>query len=294
MIEINKDMSFFDDKIIIDAEYIILPKEQISAPTPLTLFHMVTPSPWPFVMSLSAFTMMNGSVMYFHFVNGGKFVMFLGLALVITTMILWWRDVIREATFEGHHTKPVQRGLRYGMILFIVSEIMFFFAFFWAFFHSSLAPSIEIGSIWPPEAIHAFNPWEVPLLNTIILLTSGATVTWAHHALTTGLRLEAIYSLILTVFLALIFTALQAFEYLEASFNIADGIYGSTFFMATGFHGFHVIIGTIFLTVCLIRIIKYHFTITHHFGFEAAAWYWHFVDVVWLFLFVTIYWWGTI
>ncbi len=238
--------------------------------------------------------MMNGSVMYFHSFKNGGFVMLLGLILVISTMIIWWRDVIREATFEGHHTKAVQVGLRYGMILFIVSEVMFFFAFFWAYFHSSLAPTVEIGSIWPPEAIHPFNPWEVPLLNTIILLSSGATVTWAHHAITTGLRFQAIYALILTIFLAVIFTALQAFEYNEAAFNISDGIYGSSFYLATGFHGFHVIIGTLFLTVCLFRVIKYHFTKTHHFGFEAAAWYWHFVDVVWLFLFVAIYWWGTL
>jgi len=257
-------------------------------------FHLVDPSPWPFVASMGAFTMMNGSVMYFHSFKNGGFVMLLGLILVISTMIIWWRDVIREATFEGHHTKAVQVGLRYGMILFIVSEVMFFFAFFWAYFHSSLAPTVEIGSIWPPEAIHPFNPWEVPLLNTIILLSSGATVTWAHHAITTGLRFQAIYALILTIFLAVIFTALQAFEYNEAAFNISDGIYGSSFYLATGFHGFHVIIGTLFLTVCLFRVIKYHFTKTHHFGFEAAAWYWHFVDVVWLFLFVAIYWWGTL
>ena len=259
-----------------------------------TLYHLVTPSPWPFVMSLAAFTLMNGSVMYFHSIHHGQFVMFLGLFLVISTMIIWWRDVIREATFGGYHTKAVQKGLRYGMILFIISEIMFFFAFFWAFFHSSLAPSVEIGSIWPPQGIHTFNPWEVPLLNTIILLTSGATITWAHHAITTGLRNEAIYGLVATIFLAVIFTALQIFEYNEASFTIADGIYGSTFYMATGFHGFHVLIGTIFLTVCLFRVINKHFTITHHFGFEAAAWYWHFVDVVWLFLYITIYLWGTL
>lgn len=257
-------------------------------------FHLVDPSPWPFVAAMAAFTMMNGSVLYFHSFRGGNTIMFLGLFLVILTMIIWWRDVIRESTFEGHHTLAVQKGLRYGMILFIVSEIMFFFAFFWAFFHSSLAPTVEIGSIWPPEAIHPFNPKEVPLLNTIILLSSGATVTWAHHALTTGIRYEAIYGLTLTILLAILFTGLQAFEYNEASFNISDGIYGSTFYMATGFHGFHVIIGTLFLSVCLVRTIKYHFTITHHFGFEAAAWYWHFVDVVWLFLFVTIYWWGTL
>lgn len=245
---------------------------------------------------MSAFILMTGSVMYFHSFKNGSFVMFFGLILVILNMAVWWRDVIREATFEGHHTKVVQKGLRLGMILFIVSEVMFFFAFFWAFFHSSLAPTIEIGSIWPPEAIQPFNPWEVPLLNTIILLTSGATVTWAHHAITAGpsMRKEAILGLLFTIVLALIFTCLQLYEYNVSSFDISDGIYGSTFFMATGFHGFHVIVGTIFLIVCLVRLIKHHFTSTHHFGFEAAAWYWHFVDVVWLFLYVSIYWWGTL
>ncbi len=257
-------------------------------------FHLVDQSPWPFIGAFAAFIMMNGSVMYFHSYRGGNLIMYLGLALVIFTMIVWWRDVIRESTFEGHHTVKVQTGLRYGMILFIVSEVMFFFAFFWAFFHSSLAPTIEIGSIWPPETIYPFKWNEIPLLNTLILLSSGCTVTWAHHAITLGLRYEAICALILTIIFAVIFTALQVFEYNEASFNISDGIYGSTFYMATGFHGFHVIIGTLFLTVCLFRLIKYHFTTTHHFGFEAAAWYWHFVDVVWLFLFISIYWWSSL
>lgn len=257
-------------------------------------FHLVDPSPWPLLTAMGAFIMMNGSVMYFHAFSGGNFIMFFGLLLVVLAMIIWWRDVIREATFEGHHTLVVQKGLRYGMLLFIVSEVMFFFAFFWAFFHSSLAPVIEIGSIWPPEGISPFNPTEIPLLNTIILLTSGATVTWSHHSILLGKKFEAVYGLISTILLAVLFTALQAFEYSEAAFNISDGIYGSTFFLATGFHGFHVIIGTLFLTVCLFRLIKNHFTVLHHFGFEAAAWYWHFVDVVWLFLFVSIYWWGTL
>lgn len=257
-------------------------------------FHLVDPSPWPFMGALAAFIFFNGLTLYFHSFQNGYMIMLLGLALILSIMIVWWRDVIREATFQGYHTSLVQKGLRYGMILFIVSEIMFFAAFFWAFFHSSLAPTVEIGSIWPPEGIITFNPWDVPLLNTIILLTSGATVTWAHHAITTGLRYEAIYGLILTILLAVLFTLLQAYEYIEASFNISDGIYGSTFYMATGFHGFHVIIGTIFLTVSLFRLINYHYTVSHHFGFEAGAWYWHFVDVVWLFLFVTIYWWGAL
>ena len=257
-------------------------------------FHLVDQSPWPCVGGIGAFLLTNGSVMFFHSINNGTLVALIGFAILIFTMIVWWRDIIREGTLKGHHTLAVQKGLRYGMILFIVSEVMFFFAFFWSFFHASLAPTIELGSIWPPEGIHPFNPWDVPLLNTIILLSSGATVTWAHHAILIGVKKEAVISLVLTVILALIFTGLQAYEYNEASFNISDSVYGSTFFMATGFHGLHVIIGTIFLTVCLVRLIKNHFTKTHHFGFEAAAWYWHFVDVVWLFLFVSIYWWGTI
>lgn len=257
-------------------------------------YHLVDPSPWPLIASLAAFTLTSGAVMYFHSFLAGGYVTILGLILVISTMIVWWRDVVREATFEGHHTKLVVKGLRYGVILFIVSEVMFFFAFFWAFFHASLAPTVELGSIWPPEGITPFNPWDVPLLNTIILLSSGITVTWAHHAIVSGVRYQGIFSLILTVVLALIFTSLQGFEYREASFDISDGVYGSSFYMATGFHGLHVIIGTIFLIVCLFRLINYHYTTTHHFGFEAAAWYWHFVDVVWLFLFVAIYWWGSI
>jgi len=208
-------------------------------------------------------------------------------------MFVWWRDIIREGTFEGQHTSTVQLGLRMGMLLFIVSEIMFFVAFFWAFFHSSFNPSPAIGGVWPPAFFEVLNAWEIPFLNTVILLNSGATVTWAHHAIVWGNKRSASLALISTIFLAVIFTALQVFEYTSASFSISDGIYGSCFYMATGFHGFHVFIGTCFLTVCLIRLNLNHFTKEHHFGFEAAAWYWHFVDVVWLFLFVTIYWWGS-
>jgi len=164
--------------------------------------------------------------------------------------------------------------------------------FFWAFFHSSLSPTIDIGSVWPPKGIEVLDPWGVPFLNTLILLTSGASVTWAHHAILAGKEKQGIYALISTVLLAAIFTGFQAIEYTEAGFTISDSIYGSCFYLATGFHGFHVFIGTVFLSVCLIRLSKHHFTTKHHFGFEAAAWYWHFVDVVWLFLFVTIYWWG--
>jgi len=204
----------------------------------------------------------------------------------------WWRDVSREASFQGLHTSIVIGGLRIGIILFIISEVIFFFSFFWAFFHRRLTPVIELGISWPPIGVVAFNPIKVPLLNTIILLSSGVTVTWAHHSLIAKNSQETLQSLVLTVILGLYFTALQALEYWEASFSLSDSIYGATFFVATGFHGLHVIIGTSFLIVCLIRHIKGHFSANHHFGFEAAAWYWHFVDIVWLFLYISIYWWG--
>nr|NP_689367.1 cytochrome c oxidase subunit 3 [Chaetosphaeridium globosum]AAM96603.1 cytochrome c oxidase subunit 3 [Chaetosphaeridium globosum] len=255
-------------------------------------YHLVDPSPWPFFGSLSALATVLGATLYMHSFVGGAELLSLGLVSVMYTMFVWWRDVVRESTYQGHHTSVVQIGLRYGMILFIVSEIMFFVAFFWAFFHSSLAPTVEIGAVWPPKGISVLDPWAIPFLNTVILLSSGAAVTWAHHAMLAGLRDQTIVALIATIVLAAIFTGFQAMEYLEAPFTISDGIYGSTFFLATGFHGFHVIIGTIFLIVCAVRAWLGHFTKKHHFGFEAAAWYWHFVDVVWLFLFVSIYWWG--
>lgn len=255
-------------------------------------FHLVDTSPWPIFASLAALCTTVGMVMYMHGYVGGELLGSCGFCMILYVMYVWWRDVIRESTFQGHHTRTVQYGLRYGMILFIVSEIMFFFAFFWAFFHSSLAPTIEIGAMWPPKGIEVLNPWEIPFLNTVILLTSGASVTWAHHAILAGQRAQAIVSLQITIALAAVFTGLQVMEYIEAPFTITDGIYGSTFYLATGFHGFHVFVGTVFLLVCLVRVFKMHFTKQHHFGFEAAAWYWHFVDVVWLFLFVAIYWWG--
>lgn len=265
---------------------------QISKSVQRHPFHLVDPSPWPFVASLCAFSCAIGSVMYMHAYVNGSFILLISFFCLLSVMFIWWRDVVRESTFEGHHTGIVQQGLRFGVILFIVSEILFFFAFFWAFFHSSLAPTIEIGSIWPPKGINVLNPWEIPFLNTLILLLSGCTVTWCHHALVSNLRNQSILSLFLTIVLAVIFTTFQAYEYNMADFRLSDGIYGSTFYMATGFHGFHVLIGTISLAVCLVRLLQYQLTQQHHFGFESAAWYWHFVDVVWLFLFVSIYWWG--
>ena len=254
-------------------------------------FHLVEPSPWPILGSISALFITIGTTSWIH--NYSYITLPLGLSLMLLVMFQWWRDIVREGTFQGYHTSFVVNGLRWGIILFILSEVCFFFGFFWAFFHSSLAPTPEIGCVWPPSGITIINPFSVPLLNTAILLSSGVTVTWAHHRLIAGSRKNALYALVLTILLGLYFTILQASEYYEAPFSIADRVYGSTFFVTTGFHGLHVIIGTSFRFVCLLRTFLHHFSTSHHFGFEAAAWYWHFVDVVWIFLYICIYWWGS-
>ncbi|CDO60430.1 Cytochrome c oxidase polypeptide III (EC 1.9.3.1) [Candidatus Phaeomarinobacter ectocarpi] len=267
-------------------------------------YHLVDPSPWPFVGSIGAFIMMVGGVVYMKpdpvLGMSGPWVFYIGLAMVLYTMVGWWRDVTKEAEHQGHHTPVVQLHHRYGMVLFIASEVMFFVAWFWAYFDASLftgevaqyARVEATGGVWPPVGIETFDPFHLPLMNTLVLLTSGTTVTWAHHALQNGDREGLKWGLICTVVLGVLFSALQAYEYSHAAFGFSGNIYGATFYMATGFHGFHVIIGTIFLAVCLFRAYAGHFTAKHHFGFEAAAWYWHFVDVVWLFLFAAIYVWG--
>ncbi len=259
------------------------------ADTPKHPYHLVDPSPWPIVGAVSAGVMTTGLVMFMHHVGPWEVLLPLGVVGVLATMFMWFRDVIDEGTFKGYHNPIVQIGLRYGMALFIASEVMFFSAFFWAYFDASLFPA---GGVWPPKGITTFDPLSLPLLNTLILLTSGVTVTWAHHALREGDRQGMLQGLALTILLGLSFTCVQAFEYSHAAFHFTGGIYPSTFFMATGFHGFHVIIGTTFLIVCFFRAKAGHFKPDHHFGFEAAAWYWHFVDVVWLFLFTCIYFFG--
>jgi cytochrome c oxidase subunit 3 len=256
-------------------------------------YHLVEPSPWPLLVSLALLTTTLSAVMTFHGVSNGPLLLSLGLLSTILTMALWFISVTREATAQGNHTFAVQKGLTLGFLLFIISEVFFFLSFFWAFFHSALAPTVELGSVWPPAGIEALNTFEVPLLNTVLLLSSGATLTYSHHCLIAGNRKGSIFGLYLTIILAVIFTLLQAFEYYNSSFTISDGVYGSTFYMTTGLHGLHVLVGTIFLVVGLVRLISYHFTDTHHLGFESAIIYWHFVDVVWLFLFISIYWWGS-
>ncbi len=236
-------------------------------------FHIVTPSIWPLFGAFSVLVCAVGLVMFMHFYTFGFSLFCYGLFLVICVMVFWWRDVIRESTFLGYHGLVVQRGMRLGIVLFIISEIMFFFGFFWAFFHSSLVVSPVLGAVWPPVGIFVLNPIGVPLLNTVILLTSGITVTCSHYALRLGHVFVGLVSLVFTIVLAIEFTCWQIFEYYSAVFYISDGIYGSTFYLLTGFHGFHVIIGTLFLCVCLVRLFLGHFSSSHHIGFEGAIWY---------------------
>jgi cytochrome c oxidase subunit 3 len=259
-------------------------------------YHLVNPSPWPALAALALLMLTGGMALFMHKYMIGAAVAATGFSLVLYTMYVWWRDVVKESRVDHAHTPAVSRGLRAGMALFITSEVLFFAAFFWAFFDASTLPKIPVtepwtmaAGIWPPAGIHPFDPWHLPFFNTLVLLLSGTTVTWAHFAILQNDRKSTIQALWYTVILGLLFTSCQAYEYTHAAFGFKDGVYASTFYMATGFHGFHVIVGTIFLAVCLKRAYKGHFTPEKHLGFEFAAWYWHFVDVVWLFLFVFVY-----
>jgi len=253
-------------------------------------FHLVDPSPWPLTASFGGGFITLGLVNYIH--NYDLKLISIGLLIRTLTAVQWWRDIHREATFQGHHSKPVQWNIRWGMRLFIVSEVLFFFSFFWSYFHMRLSPGLELGLVWPPTGVVPFNPFRIPLLNTTILLTSGLTITWSHHRILSGDFNKSKISLLLTILLGLYFTLIQVYEYKQSSFTLSDSVYGSCFFVATGFHGLHVVIGSTFLVVTLFRILTGRFNVEHHFGFEAAAWYWHFVDVVWIFLYIRIYWWG--
>nr|YP_010534056.1 cytochrome c oxidase subunit III [Amblyomma gervaisi]UXX50151.1 cytochrome c oxidase subunit 3 [Amblyomma gervaisi] len=252
-------------------------------------FHLVEKSPWPLTSAISALTLTLSFINYFN--NNKIDLIIIAIFILLLSSFQWWRDVSREASLMGYHTNFVLKGLKMGMLLFILSEIFFFISFFWAFFHSSLAPSIEIGGNWPPINISPFNPFEIPLLNSSILISSGISVTWTHHSIMNKNYTSSLISLKLTFFLGFLFTFFQLFEYFQSQFCINDSIFGSTFFLTTGFHGFHVIVGSIFLVVTFYRIKKNLISSKHFFGFEASAWYWHFVDVVWLFLFTFMYWW---
>lgn len=257
-------------------------------------YHLVDPSPWPIVGAVGGLLVVLGIIFAAHY--GDYIILAIGAVVVLTTMFFWWRDVIRESRTPGLHTPVVRLGLRYGMMFFITSEVMFFVAFFWAFFNFALFPDNVSGlanPVWPPPGIHTYDPFHIPVLNTMLLLLSGCTITWAHHALIERDRKAMLTGLALTILLGAAFTTCQVVEYSHAPFKfVGGGVYPSVFFLATGFHGFHVIVGTCFLIVCWFRARDGQFSPERHFGFEAAAWYWHFVDVVWLFLFTCIYWWG--
>jgi cytochrome c oxidase subunit 3 len=268
-------------------------------------YHLVRPSIWPLAGAFAGGLLALGALLYMHSVKVGDFEfgfkgLVLGFIAVAAVMFFWWKDVIFEAFVEKAHSPIAQIGLRYGMLLFIASEVMFFVAFFWAFFDASLYAAQKnlplrleyTQGIWPPPGFEIIPPFGLPLLMTMVLLLSGTTVTWAHHAILENKKAESIKAIGITSLLGLFFLCIQAYEYAHAEFGFTKGVYPSTFFMATGFHGFHVMVGTIFLIVCWMRAKKGHFSPSRHFGFEAAAWYWHFVDVVWLFLFIAIYWWG--
>nr|AQZ26137.1 cytochrome c oxidase subunit III [Laternula elliptica] len=254
-------------------------------------FHLVESSPWPILSAVYVFGIAAGLVEWLS----GSSSLYLGCGVLglMVCLVFWWRDVIREATFQGHHTSLVQRGIKAGFVLFLISEVAFFLSLFWAFFHASLVPTAYLGNQWPPTGIQPINPWSVPLLNTAILVGSGVTVTLSHHSIQAGHLSKATMSLLVTVLMGLYFTWLQWDEYCHASFSMADSVFGSTFYLATGFHGLHVIVGTVFLIVCLCRMYFLQFSNTRHLGYKLAIWYWHFVDAVWILLYGVIYIWGS-
>lgn len=246
--------------------------------------------PWPILISINSFNFLISNIIIINF----KFnlIRLLNLIIMILISIIWWRDIIRERTFQGNHNFYIINLIKLSIILFIISEIFLFISFFWNFIHNSLAPSIELGLNWPPKNINFFNPLLIPLLNTIILLTSRFTITLTHFYILNNFKNKSIKFINLTIILSIYFLILQAIEYNQANFTFSDSVFGSSFYIATGFHGLHVIIGTTFLSINLLRIIKIHFSFIHHIRFELAAWYWHFIDIIWLFLYITFYWWN--
>lgn len=253
-------------------------------------FHSVSPSPWPLLMSISVLTSAIGLVLFMH--NNISWLINMGLMSIVIVFTLWCICITREATYQGAHTLRIVYTLKLGFFLFVLSEVMFFASFFWAYLHASLSPSPEIGVSWPPAGVNAISPWGLPLLNSVILIWSGSWVTVTHHSVKTGNRKQAIESLTITICLGILFTIIQYYEFRWCTFSIACSVYGSSFFLITGFHGVHVIVGTIFLIVCLIRLILNHFTVNRHLGLECAIFYWHFVDVIWIMVWFIIYFWA--
>jgi len=256
------------------------------------LYHLVDPSPWPIISAFAAALLLSGFGFWFHRIQYGVLILLIGFASTLLCMYFWFRDVSIEASYLGYHTLIVRNGLKLGFYAFIASEIMLFFGFFWAFFHSSICPSILLGSQWPPIGLSYIYPYHYPLFNTALLIISGLAITWAHKAFAVGSYKESIDSLIWTLLLGFFFVFLQSMEYYAAAYNFSDGIYAATFYTLTGLHGFHVIVGALFILICFFRLLSQHFLKNHYLGFVCAIWYWHFVDAVWIFLFLTVYCWG--
>lgn len=255
-------------------------------------FHIVDLSPWPLISSLNLFNTVFLSLKFFKTPSDAHLFFFITAVLsLIFTRFLWWRDICREGCYQGHHTYKVYLGIKIRIIIFISRETIFFFSFFWAYFHFRLAPDLEIRNTWPPARIEMVNPYHLPLLNSVILISSGASITWCHFAILNKKYTASVFSIIITISIGIIFRLIQIIEYLNIRFSINDNVYGSVFYMLTGFHGAHVIIGTIFLIINQLRLITRQINNKHHFSLEAAAWYWHFVDVVWIYLYIFVYWW---
>jgi len=257
------------------------------------LFHVLEPSLWPFFLAWGIFSFVTGIAFSIHYIINGYYIIILGLIILIITSIYWLLDISREAVVIGYHSKIVRKGLKTGFLFFIISEIMLFFGFFWAFFHSAITPVLELGTFWPPSGLEVITVFDYPLFNTFILIISGFSVTWAHRGLALGVFKDAVDGLVLTIILGLVFIILQGLEYYESTFNLQDGVYPSAFFMLTGLHGCHVIVGVSFLFFCFLSLLYNHFLINHYLRFVFAVWYWHFVDVVWILLFLTVYCWGS-
>jgi len=257
------------------------------------MFHVLEPSLWPFFSAFGLFFFVTGIAFSMHYVVTGYYILIIGLLILILTSVFWFLDISREAVVNGYHTKIVRQGLTLGFLFFITSEIMLFFGFFWAFFHSALSPSIEVGTIWPPVGLRVIPVFEFPLFNTFVLIISGFSVTWVHRAISLGSFKDSIDGFMITILLGLFFIFLQGLEYYESTFNLQDGVYPSAFFMLTGLHGCHVIVGVCFLFVCFISLLSNHYLTNHYLRLVFAIWYWHFVDIVWIILFLSVYCWGS-
>jgi len=254
------------------------------------MFHLVNISPWPFSTSICFLSFALGVIIIARSFFCAPFL--ISLLLLLYSSYIWGQDIHREACYEGTHNSEVLEGFKLGIIFFIFSECFFFLGIFWTYLHLAESPAVELGGIWPPFGITCFDPIGIPFLNTIILVSSGVSVTWCHHTIEKGFYKLSILSLLFTVILGSIFTIFQLIEYYVAGFTFSCSSYSSIYFLGTGFHGFHVLIGRVLLLIRLLRFLNFFISPNHRAGFECSVWYWHFVDIVWFFLYLIFYWWG--